>query len=233
MRYAIPALGRLVVPECAPRKLPMLKLLIACSLLLLSVPQAFCEQATTQKPNILWIIPDDMSANFSCYGESAIETPNVDRLAKAGVKFTDAVVTAPVCSTCRSAFITGMYQTSIGAHHHRSGRGKLKIQLQPSIKMVPELFQDGGYYTSISGWPITNRQGKTDYNFEWDPKVYDGVDWADRKEGQPFFAQIMTPGGKLRGKARLCTGGRGGRDDQLQYRKPERTRERADRWSRR
>lgn len=164
------------------------------------MPQALCEQATFQKPNILWIIPDDMSANFSCYGESAIETPNVDRLAKAGVKFTDAVVTAPVCSTCRSAFITGMYQTSIGAHHHRSGRGRLKIRLQPPIKMVPELFQDAGYYTSISGWPITNRQGKTDYNFEWDPSIYDGVDWADRKEGQPFFAQIMTPGGKLRGK---------------------------------
>jgi arylsulfatase A-like enzyme len=152
------------------------------------------------RPNIVWIIPDDMSANFSCYGETAIETPNVDKLAASGVKFTSAYVTAPVCSTCRSAFITGMYQTSIGAHHHRSGRGELKIHLPAGIRMVPKLFQEAGYHTSITGWPMNGRLGKTDYNFEWDQSVYDGTDWAKRKKGQPFFAQIQTPGGKLRGK---------------------------------
>ncbi len=153
------------------------------------------------RPNIVWIIPDDMSAHFSCYGETAIETPNVDRLAARGVKFTDAHVTAPVCSTCRSAFITGMYQTSIGAQNHRSGRGEKKIHLPDHIKLVPRLFQEAGYHTSITGWPgRKGRLGKTDYNFEWDQSVYDGADWAGRKEGQPFFAQIQTPGGKLRGK---------------------------------
>jgi arylsulfatase A-like enzyme len=154
----------------------------------------------SNRPNIVWIIPDDMSANFSCYGETAIDTPHVDRLAAQGVKFTRAFVTAPVCSTCRSAFITGMYQTSIGAQHHRSGRGEKKIYLPDEIKLVPQLFQEAGYYTSISGWPPQKgKLGKTDYNFEWDPSVYDGSDWSDRKPGQPFFAQIQTPGGKLRG----------------------------------
>jgi len=153
-----------------------------------------------QRPNVVWIIPDDMSANFSCYGETAIQTPNVDRLAQRGVKFTRAFVTAPVCSTCRSAFITGMYQTSIGAHHHRSGRGDIKINLPDDVELVPKLFQDAGYHTSISGWPINGRLGKTDYNFQWDSSVYDSNDWAGRKEGQPFFAQIQTSGGKLRGK---------------------------------
>lgn len=156
-----------------------------------------------QRPNIVWIIVDDMSANFSCYGETAIQTPNVDALAGRGVRFTNAYVTAPVCSTCRSAFITGMYQTAIGAHHHRSGRGAKKIQLSESIPMVPSLFQKAGYHTSITGWPIKtdkkNRMGKTDYNFEWDKKIYDGTDWAERKPGQPFFCQIQTPGGKRRG----------------------------------
>ena len=157
--------------------------------------------AADDRPNIVWIIPDDMSANFSCYGESAIETPNVDRLAAGGVKFTNAYVTAPVCSTCRSAFITGMYQTSIGAHHHRSGRGVKKIHLPPNIKLVPKLFQEAGYHTSITGWPVRKgRLGKTDYNFEWNKSIYDGADWSGRKDGQPFFCQIMTPGGKLRGK---------------------------------
>lgn len=158
------------------------------------------EPNNARRPNIVWIIPDDMSANFSCYGETAIETPNVDKLATDGVKFTNAYVTAPVCSTCRSAFITGMYQTSIGSHHHRSGRGELKIQLPEGIKLIPKLFQNAGYHTSISGWPMNGRLGKTDYNFEWDQSVYDGNDWAKRKKGQPFFAQIQTQGGKLRGK---------------------------------
>ncbi len=152
------------------------------------------------RPNIVWIIPDDMSANFACYGETAIKTPNVDKLAAAGVKFTSAYVTAPVCSTCRSAFITGMYQTSIGAHHHRSGRGTEKIVLPSNIVMVPKLFQDAGYHTSLGGWPAGPKLGKTDYNFEWDSSVYDASDWSKRKPGQPFFAQILTPGGKLRGK---------------------------------
>ena len=158
-------------------------------------------RADAAPPNIVWIIVDDMSANFSCYGETAIETPHVDRLAANGVRFTNAYVTAPVCSTCRSAFITGMYQTSIGAHHHRSGRGEVKIHLPEHVKMIPELFQNAGYHTSISGWGSTKkgRLGKTDYNFEWEQSIYDGNDWSGRDEGQPFFHQIQTPGGKRRG----------------------------------
>lgn len=153
-----------------------------------------------ERPNIVWIIPDDMSANFSCYGETAVQTPNVDRLAAEGVMFNRAFVTAPVCSTCRSAFMTGMYQTSIGAHHHRSGRGEMKVNLPANVELVPKLFQDAGYHTSISGWPMNGRLGKTDYNFQWDRSVYDSSDWANRKDGQPFFAQIQTQGGKVRGK---------------------------------
>lgn len=156
----------------------------------------------TKPPNIVWIIVDDMSANFSCYGETAIETPHVDALAARGTRFTNAYVTAPVCSTCRSAFITGMYQTSIGAHHHRSGRGKKKIHLPNGVVMIPKLFQDAGYHTSIRSWPAPRKKGafgKTDYNFEWDPSIYDSNDWTTRQPGQPFFCQIQTPGGKRRG----------------------------------
>ncbi len=156
--------------------------------------------SAADRPNILWFIVDDMSANFSCYGETAIATPEVDALARRGVMFTRAFVTAPVCSTCRSAFITGMYQTSIGAHHHRSGRGEVKLYLPEGVRPIPELFQEAGYYTTCSGWPIRDGQlGKTDYNFEWDPSIYDGADWSRRRPGQPFFAQVQVPGGKLRG----------------------------------
>jgi arylsulfatase A-like enzyme len=144
----------------------------------------------------------------------------VDRLAAEGTKFTHAFVTAPVCSPCRSALITGMYQTTIGAHHHRSGRGEQKIHLPEGVRPLPELFQDAGYFTCIgnglneAATTVRNRRaaqkdaqgpaqsaalGKTDYNFEWDPAMYDAADWSQRDADQPFFMQVQLAGGKLRG----------------------------------
>ena len=170
----------------------MTKYLLALSVLLAGAP--------LEKPNILWIVVDDMSANFGCYGEKTIETPNLDRLAREGTRFSKAFTTAPVCSPSRSALITGRYQTSIGAHHHRSGRGADKITLPEGVDTVPALFRRAGYFTSIGSWPMSKQPGKTDYNFEWESKaVYDGTDWADRKKGQPFFAQVQLHGGKYRG----------------------------------
>jgi arylsulfatase A-like enzyme len=184
-------------------------LLKSPSLLFLAANLA-CSATAASRPNILWIVLDDASAHFSCYGEATIQTPNVDRLAREGTKFTRAFVTAPVCSPCRSALITGCYQTSIGAQHHRSGRGAEKIHLPDGVRPVPELFQEAGYYTCIgSGLPGESRTGKkaradgelgkTDYNFEWNRKMFDGNDWAGRKPGQPFFMQAQLAGGKLRG----------------------------------
>ena len=163
-------------------------------------------QTVESRPNILWIVVDDMSANFSCYGETAIETPHVDRLAGEGIRFARAYATAPVCSPFRSAMITGMYQTSIGAHHHRSGRGIHRVVLPDGVQPVPQYFQDAGYWTCIgsgvpgldsSGNPTkANRRGKTDYNFDWNAEIYDSHDWADRAEGQPFFMQVQLPRGQ-------------------------------------
>ena len=183
---------------------------ISCvlGLLCLSVCHAFADD----RVNILWFVVDDMSANFSCYGEQTIQTPHVDALAKDGLRLTRAYATSPVCSTFRSALITGMYQTTIGAHHHRSGRGEHRIQLPEGVRPVPAIFQDAGYYTCIgSGLPDFDfrfeprsarseyRRGKTDYNFDWDTAIYDGHDWSGRTKGQPFFMQVQLHGGKLRG----------------------------------
>lgn len=160
-------------------------------------------------PNVLWFVIDDMSAHFSCYGEKSIETPAVDRLAKEGLLFTKAYATSPVCSTFRSSLITGMYQNSIGSHHHRSGRGKHRIKLPVGVRPIPELFQNAGYFTCIGSGleeydfrslPTSKqRRGKTDYNFDWDVEIYDSHDWAGRKKDQPFFMQVQLHGGKLRG----------------------------------
>lgn len=170
---------------------------------------SFGSLRAVEKPNVLWIVVDDMSANFSCYGEKAIITPEVDRLASEGMMFTRAYATSPVCSTFRSALITGMYQTTIGAHHHRSGRGKHRIQLPSGVRPIPKYFQEAGYWTcNGSGLAELDFRsnpskrasaGKADYNFDWDKTIYDSNDWAGRRNGQPFFMQVQLHGGKLRG----------------------------------
>ncbi|TWT42827.1 Arylsulfatase [Thalassoglobus neptunius] len=161
-----------------------------------------------ERPNILWIFVDDQSRHYGFNGESLVDTPTMDRLAAESTVFTNTVVTAPVCSTSRSSLITGMYQTSIGAHHHRSGRGTEKIHLPDHVRMIPEYLQEAGYFTSLgtattaaSASPA-RRLGKSDYNFEWDESVYDSSDWSGREPGQPFFAQVMLLGGKARQQAR-------------------------------
>ena len=172
----------------------------------------FAPPIEAARPNILWVVVDDMSANFSCYGDSTIQTPNVDSLARTGLQFDRAYATSPVCSTFRSALITGMYQTTIGAHHHRSGRGEHRINLPAGVVPLPKLFQQAGYYTCMgsglkdldyrSQLPSKSRSGalgKSDYNFTWNRSIFDGNDWSGREAEQPFFMQIQLHGGKLRG----------------------------------
>ncbi len=175
--------------------------LLAFLLLLLPV-------AAGERPNILWIIVDDMSADFSCYGNTAIRTPNVDKLAAEGTRFSRASVTAPICSICRSALMTGRYQTSIGCQNHRSGSTKFPIVLASDTPVVPQLFQKAGYHTnnlSLADFLSNGDKAavaKTDYNFVWDKAAtYSAKHWTKREGGQPFFVQVQLHGGKNRGQA--------------------------------
>jgi len=92
-----------------------------------------------QRPNILWLYIEDMNPSLGCYGDSTVPTPNMDSLAEQGVLFEKCFVTAPVCSSCRSAIITGRMQTTIGAHNHRSGRTLLPEYLRGNT--LPEIFR--------------------------------------------------------------------------------------------
>ena len=96
-------------------------------LCLLAIATAFpaAAQTASERPNIVWIFSEDQSDHFGPFQAALAKTPNIDRMALEGAKFTRAFVTAPVCSPSRSALVTGMYQTTIGAHNHRSGRGDL------------------------------------------------------------------------------------------------------------
>ena len=149
------------------------------------------------RPNILWLFLEDMNPWMSCYGDHTIQTPNIDALAASGVKFDRAYQTSGVCSPSRSATITGMYQTTIGAHNHNSSYPLLP----EGIKTIPEYFRDAGYYTF--------NEGKTHYNFVFELDVLfnhhgsmdfkgakDGSDWSGCPQGQPFFGQIQLRGGK-------------------------------------
>ena len=155
-------------------------------------------RAANDRPNIVWIIAEDMSRHFGFEGNPLVQTPNVDRLAAEGSAFMSAYVTAPVCSPSRSALITGMYQTTIGAHHHRSSRSpQAPIHLPDPVRPLPELFREAGYWTGNVSWP-DGGPGKTDYNFVYADTLYDGTDYTRRGSGQPFFMQFQLRGGKFR-----------------------------------
>lgn len=106
---------------------------------------ATCFAGDESRPNVLWVIAEDLCPDFACYGNSDVTTPNIDRFAAEGVMYTNAHATAPVCSPSRSALITGRYQTSIGAHHHRSHRTD-GFQLAEHIRLLPEMLRDAGYF---------------------------------------------------------------------------------------
>ncbi|MDE0262181.1 MAG: sulfatase [Bryobacterales bacterium] len=179
-------------------RLPLCLLVIATAL-----PTA--AQTASERPNIVWIFSEDQSDHYGPFQASLAKTPNIDRMALEGAKFTRAFVTAPVCSPSRSALITGMYQTTIGAHNHRSGRGELKIRLPGDVEPVPAVMRRAGYYVTNGRYGDDGKlsKGKTDYNFEFAADLYDGADWAGRAGGQPFFAQVQLRGGKRRNQRTL------------------------------
>ena len=140
----------------------------------------------SSRPNILWITIEDWSPDLSCYGTKGIHTPHVDKLASEGIRYETAFTTSPVCSTSRSAMMTGFHQNYIGAHQHRTDN---KQPLPYGIRPVPHLFADAGYHTSIMSW-------KTDCNFVPNTReeLFMGKDWSERNPGQPFFARITFGG---------------------------------------
>jgi len=146
-------------------------------------------------PNIVWIIADDMSPDTAAYGLAQVKTPNLDRLASEGRRYTRAYSTAPVCSSSRSAFILGCYQTTTGLHPHDTENPQ---PLPAPYKPLPTLLREAGWFVTNAAAPGSIRsgkkitKGKTHYNFAHDAKLlFDGDDWRKRNPNQPFFAQFQ------------------------------------------
>ncbi len=142
------------------------------------------------KPNILWIIADDLGADLGCYGTPLVKTPNLDKLASEGARYTSLFTVTAVCSPSRSSLITGMYPVSIDCNQHRTNDKK---PLPDGVRPVTEYFREADYF--VSNGSVTNRDkpGKQDYNFLAE-NIYDGTDWSQRNPGQPFFSQIQIHG---------------------------------------
>ena len=141
------------------------------------------------RPNVLWIVADDMGAQIGAFGDPLARTPNLDRLADEGVRYPNAFSTSGVCAPSRVTLMTGMYATSIGAHHMRSINGGYQPVPPPWVKTFTEYLRAAGYYTSSTG--------KLDYQFSGS---FDGApltnwdepngDWSGRAPDQPFFAHV-------------------------------------------
>jgi N-sulfoglucosamine sulfohydrolase len=137
--------------------------------------------AADQRPNIVWIVGEDMGPELGCYGDAQAITPNMDRLAREGARFTRCFTHAPVCAPSRSGLITGRYPTTIGTHHMRS-----KLIVPPPT--FTSLLRKAGYFVA---WP-----GKTDFNFDVPADAFDStVNWLNKGKlpRQPFFAYINFP----------------------------------------
>lgn len=138
------------------------------------------ERQAIARPNILWITCEDTSPNLGCYGDTSAVTPNLDRLAARGVRYSQAFAPTGVCATARSSLITGIYASSLGSQHMRC------------ITTLPEGIKPFTTHLRQAGYFCTN-QSKQDYNFRtpddaWDVGKGPKAHWRNRKPGQPFFA---------------------------------------------
>ena len=131
------------------------------------------------KPNILWITCEDISPFLGSYGDSEATTPNLDQLAKEGVRYTNFFANAPVCSPARFTILHGVHASSAGTMNMRS-----RYKVPDEWLTYPEYLKEAGYY-------CTNN-AKTDYNFSGNQDVWDEssqkAHYKNRAQGQPFFA---------------------------------------------
>ncbi len=149
---------------------------------------------TAKRPNIIWISTEDMSPRLGCYGDNTVPTPNIDKLAAEGQKYTQVFTTAGVCAPSRNAIATGRIQTSNGAHNMRTTMDTFPLQTglpkQYSVVM-PVGVKHFAEYLRAEGYYCTNN-AKTDYQFEDIPTIWDEVGpkahYKNRAQNQPFFA---------------------------------------------
>ncbi len=137
---------------------PLSRRHFGCLSLGLSALTVFSEetgQKSSTPPNFIFILADDLGwAELGCYGNTFNETPHIDKLARNGIRFTNAYAAAPVCSPFRASLMTGQYPARIGITDYL--RPNDSKHLQTSHFTLAEAFQQAGYHTGIIGkWHLT------------------------------------------------------------------------------
>ena len=157
------------------------RITLLCLFLLTLAVTSFTNKKTLPPPNILWIVSEDNSPLFGCYGDRVATTPNLDKMAAKGFLYTHAYANAPVCAPARNTILTGVYACSNGSENMRS-----HYKRSDKVPMYPVLMRKAGYY-------CTNNS-KEDYNFDkkytkdiWDESSRK-AHYKNRKPGQPFLA---------------------------------------------
>lgn len=163
---------------------------------LLSAALALNVQAN-KRPNIIWLMSEDIGPDIECYGMQAVKTPHLNKLAEDGIRFTNCFCTNPICSPSRSAMMTGVHQLKINAHHHRSNRD---VPLAEPYQPFTSHLREQGYTCILGNSLVMGKGRKIDVNFKhqaigkWDGKENFGLfDKYDEftKADEPFFAQIQ------------------------------------------
>jgi arylsulfatase A-like enzyme len=120
----------------------------------LSTGASQAQSLAPKKPNIVFILADDMGyADVSCYGRRDLVTPNIDKIAAQGTRFTQAYANSPVCTASRVAIMTGRYQLRlpVGLEEPISGSTQRNIGLPPEHPTLPSLLKKAGYATTLIG----------------------------------------------------------------------------------
>ncbi len=168
---------------------------IACGFfLLLAALSAQAQDAPkpSERPNVLFIVVDDLRCSLGCYGDDAVRSPNIDRLAAKGVRFDRAYCQYPVCNPSRTSFLTGLRPDHTGILENQT---PFRVKM-PDVVTLPELYRQAGYHTIGLGKIFhagIDTQGHR-VLFQ-DPRS-----WADCRNFDP------TPTGR-RGEGRNLTGG--------------------------
>jgi len=120
-----------------------------------STSKRISRRGTKGKPNLSFVLADDLGwAELGCYGNRFNETPNLDKLASEGMKFTDAYAAAPVCSPYRAALMTGQYPARVGITDYL--RPNAATHLSTEHITIAEMLKRAGYATGIIGkWHLT------------------------------------------------------------------------------
>jgi arylsulfatase A len=135
----------------------IVKRILCIGLLVLLLPHARAAEKSPSKPNILFILCDDLGyGDLGCFGNSIIETPNLDKMARNGLKLTQFYSPAPVCSPSRAGFLTGRHPYRLGIRDWIPANSG--IFLKKDEVTIPKLLRTAGYRTGhIGKWHLNSR----------------------------------------------------------------------------